>query len=192
MSCVHVHLVRHGQSEWNVIGQLQGQTAHPGLTALGREQAQQAATALARLVQPPAALWSSDLARALQTADIIGEHLGLEVVPDAALREQALGALEGTLTSALRAEESPKGVHVGDVRWGGGESTADVCKRIGDFLRHQLPSGLAHLILVSHGDTIRVARAWLQQRSHRDLEWDEIANGAVLTIVVRDTSKRAR
>lgn len=187
MSSVHVHLVRHGQSEWNVIGRLQGQTAHPELTTLGREQAHHAGTELARLVKQPAALWSSDLARAVQTARIIGEQLGLVVQLDAALREQALGSIEGTPTSALRAQDPPPGVHVGDVRWGGGESTADVYERVADFLRRELPSAPAHVILVSHGDTIRAARAWLQQRSHRDLEWDVIGNGAVITIAVSDT-----
>lgn len=187
MSSVHVHLVRHGQSEWNVIGRLQGQTAHPELTTLGREQAQHAATELVRRVKQPAALWSSDLARAVQTARIIGEHLGLPVQLDAALREQALGSIEGTLTSMLRAQEPPPGVHVGDVRWGGGESTADVYERVGGFLGRELPSAPAHVILVSHGDTIRTARAWLQQRSHRDLEWDVIGNGAVITIAVNGT-----
>ncbi len=192
MPPVHVHLVRHGQSEWNLIGRLQGQTAHPGLTTLGREQAQQAAAAIVGLVQEPAAIWSSDLTRAVQTADVIGSALGLAVRQDVALREQALGSLEGTLTSTLRAEQPPMGMHVGDVRWGGGESTADVYARVGRFLARELPAAPEHLVVVSHGDTIRVARAWLQRRSHRDLEWDEIRNGMVVTVVVPDAAALSR
>lgn len=185
MSLVRVHLVRHGQSEWNVIRRLQGQTAHPQLTDVGREQAAQAASVLTALGFITAALWSSDLVRARQTADIIGERLGLAVVEDPALREQALGRFEGALTSELHAEQTPSGVHVGDVRWGGGESTADVHARLGAFFRRELQHAPQEMIVVSHGDTIRAARAWLQGRSHRDLDWDDIGNGAVVSIEVR-------
>ncbi|MHB0927577.1 MAG: histidine phosphatase family protein [Candidatus Nanopelagicales bacterium] len=185
MSLVRVHLVRHGQSEWNVIGRLQGQTAHPQLTELGREQAAQAASTLAAMGLGTAALWSSDLVRALQTAAIIGERLGLAVAEDLALREQALGRFEGAHTSALHAEQTPTGLHVGDVRWGGGESTADVHARLGTFFRRELQHAPREMIVVSHGDTIRVARAWLQDRSHRDLDWDDIGNGAVISVEVR-------
>ncbi len=177
--------MRHGQSEWNVIGRLQGQTMHPQLTELGREQAAQAASVLAALGFGTTALWSSDLVRALQTAAIIGERLGLAVVEDSALREQALGRFEGALTSALHAEQTPPGLHVGDVRWGDGESTADVHARLGAFFTRELQHAPQDMIVVSHGDTIRVARAWLQGRSHRDLDWDHIGNGAVVSIEVR-------
>jgi len=39
-----------------------------------------------------------------------------------------------------------------------------------------------HVVLVSHGDTIRVARAWLLGRQHRDLEWAAIPNGSVTSV----------
>ena len=42
-----VYLVRHGQSEWNVLRLTQGQTPHPRLTGLGREQAARAAELIA-------------------------------------------------------------------------------------------------------------------------------------------------
>ncbi len=182
MPSVHVHLIRHGQSTWNREGRLQGQAVHPGLTALGQSQAGSAAAILAGVVDGPAALWSSDLVRAAQTAEVVGRRLGLPVQHDDALREQGLGALEGRLTRELRAEPVPEGVDVGDVRWGGGESTADVHARVGRFLARELPTAPSHLVLVSHGDTIRAARAWLLSRSHRDLDWDDIGNGSVVSV----------
>src|SRR3954471_13891038 len=68
-------LVRHGQSEWNAEGRLQGQTAHVPLTALGHEQAAAAAQRLAGL--RPGALVSSDLRRAVETAEHCARATGL-------------------------------------------------------------------------------------------------------------------
>jgi len=80
--------VRHGQSTWNVLDRLQGQTAHPPLTELGRAQSAHAAGSLAdagavRLLTSPAV-------RAQQTAEIIGSYLGLEVETEPLLLERDL------------------------------------------------------------------------------------------------------
>ncbi len=182
-SDVKVHLVRHGQSTWNLSGRLQGQTAHPDLTALGREQAALAAGVLASRVGGAVELWSSDLVRATRTAEVISARLRSPVRLDEALREQGLGSLEGRVTSALRPQPTPDGMGVGKVRWGGGESTSDVYARVDRFLRRVLPTAPANLVLVSHGDTIRVMAAWLRGRSHREVDWDTpVANGSVLTL----------
>ena len=85
-------LVRHGQSEWNAAGRMQGQTAHVPLTALGHEQAAAAARELAAL--RPGALISSDLHRAVQTAEHCARATGLPVTTTPALREQGYGVLE--------------------------------------------------------------------------------------------------
>ena len=186
---VVLHLVRHGESTWNVQRRLQGQTAHPALTPLGVRQAQDAAAVLASRVDDAAMLWSSDLVRARQTADVVGHRLGLPVRETAALREQALGSMEGRLTRDLVPEPTPPGRHISEIRWAGGESVADVHERIGAFLGGLLradgaeadgPRAMEH-VLVSHGDTIRIALAWLDGRGHRDVEWTPIPNGAVVT-----------
>ncbi|MCW2770949.1 MAG: hypothetical protein JWR27_2382 [Aeromicrobium sp.] len=80
--------VRHGQSTWNLIDRMQGHELSPPLTELGREQAAAAAESLvgAGVVR----LLSSPAVRARQTADIIGERLGLEVVEDPMLLEKGL------------------------------------------------------------------------------------------------------
>jgi len=190
---VTVHLVRHGQSTWNVEGRLQGQTPHPELTDLGRAQAAKTAEVLRdRLtgVNPARVrLVSSDLVRAEQTAEIIAEALDLPFVVDAALREQGLGVLEGRLTSELTAEPTPEGLDVTEVRWGGGESIEDVHRRLGAFLEEVLEEVLeearaarALLVLVTHGDTLGVAKAWLEGRSHREVAWEVVPNGSVVTV----------
>src|SRR3954471_231238 len=68
-------LVRHGQSEWNAAGRMQGQTEHVPLTELGHAQAARAAEELADL--RPGALVSSDLRRAVQTAEHCARSTGL-------------------------------------------------------------------------------------------------------------------
>jgi probable phosphoglycerate mutase len=165
-----VHLVRHGQSTWNVERRLQGQTAHPPLTDLGREQARRAADRLWGIDAP---IVSSDLVRARETARIIAA--GRPVTLDARLREQALGDLEGRLTRDLVAQ--PTEGEISEVRWGGGESLQDVYARLADFFAEQR----GDLILVTHGDTLRVALALLDGRTHHDVDWRQIPNGAVIT-----------
>ncbi len=184
---LQVHLVRHGQSTWNLARRIQGQIVHPGLTPLGRNQAEQAAATVRSRVDGRVALWSSDLVRAAQTAHIVGRLLRVPVQYDEELREQHLGSMQGLTTDQLSAEPTPEGRHVSEVRWASGESTQDVAARFGHFARRQLratPSTVGHLVLVSHGDTIRVARALLTGQSYRDLDWSPIPNGSVHTIAL--------
>jgi probable phosphoglycerate mutase len=91
-------LVRHGETDWNAEGRLQGQTDRP-LTDYGRRQARQLAEELAD--EELDAIYASDLARARETAEIVGERLRLPVVLDPDLREKDWGNWEG-LTSVER------------------------------------------------------------------------------------------
>jgi len=86
-----VLLTRHGQSEWNALGRWQGQ-ADPPLSDLGRRQAHEAARSLGGVD----AIWASDLLRAVETAAIIGDDMGVgPVVLDADLRERDAGEWTG-------------------------------------------------------------------------------------------------
>lgn len=171
-------MVRHGESEWNLQGRLQGQTLHVPLTALGLEQAERAAETVATLVPHGTEVFSSDQLRAHQTALRVAAVLGSTVQTTPLLREQALGELEGRLTSELVEEPVPDGMHLSEVCWGGGESVQQVHARCVQLLA-TLPVR-DHLVLVSHGDLLRVLLAVLDGRSHRDVEWTAIGNGEVL------------
>jgi probable phosphoglycerate mutase len=92
-------LVRHGETDWNAAGRLQGHTDRP-LNEYGRRQARELADRLAG--DGIAAVYASDLSRARETAEIIGARLGLEVVVDPDLREKDWGSWEG-LTADERA-----------------------------------------------------------------------------------------
>lgn len=91
--------VRHGETEWNRGGRHQGHLDSP-LTRLGRQQAIAMAEALSRLAIQE--IYSSDLGRALQTADIIAGRLQLPIHADARLRERNYGILEGLTLSEFR------------------------------------------------------------------------------------------
>ena len=91
-------LVRHGETDWNAEGKLQGHTDRP-LNDYGRRQAQILADRLAK--EKIDAVYASDLCRARETAEILGERLGLAVGVDPDLREKNWGSWEG-LTSDER------------------------------------------------------------------------------------------
>jgi broad specificity phosphatase PhoE len=99
---VRVLMLRHGQSEWNAVRRWQGSADSP-LTSLGREQAIETAWTLAGL-PPFSALWASDLSRALETAAIIGDALGLGTPRvDPRLREAHAGEWEGMTPDEIEA-----------------------------------------------------------------------------------------
>jgi 2,3-bisphosphoglycerate-dependent phosphoglycerate mutase len=176
-----VYLVRHGQSEWNVLRLTQGQTHHPRLTALGRAQAEGAAATIADDLAVRGLrcglLVSSDLARAAETAAVVGERLGVAVTLDVRLREQHLGTLEGrgyedTWAAAEAHDWSDPTLPIA-----GGESLEDVRVRMAavlDALDRSVPT-----VLVSHGDAIRSAVAHLSGVPPHEAPWVEVGNGDV-------------
>jgi broad specificity phosphatase PhoE len=150
-------LVRHGQSEWNAEGRMQGQTGHVPLTRLGHAQARQAARELAAL--RPGALVSSDLRRAVQTAEHCARATGLPFTTTPALREQGYGELEGRPSRELWDV-----VDWTDPHWAaeGGESLAQLHARVAGYLDRLRADPPADVVaLVTHGDTIRAVQAVL-------------------------------
>ena len=98
-------LVRHGQTDWNLTGRWQGQASDaPGLNETGRAQA----LALRKQIKGNnfSAIYSSDLLRARQTAELIAEPLGLTVTLEPRLREMNLGAGEGVLSEEIEVKYS--------------------------------------------------------------------------------------
>lgn len=177
-----VYLVRHGQSEWNVLRLTQGQTAHPRLTDLGREQARFAGALIADDLDGHVVtrVLSSDLARAQETAEVIAELLGAEVVPDPRLREQHLGDLEGRSYEETWAVAEAHDWSDPALPIAGGESLNAVRARMVEALG-QLGGDSAHVV-VSHGDAIRAAIASIKGEAAHDAAWVEVPNGAVARV----------
>jgi probable phosphoglycerate mutase len=92
VSITKLFLIRHGQSAGNAEGRFGGHSATP-LSDLGKEQAELVATALVK--ENINAIYSSDLLRAVQTAEPLARQLGLEIRTNSAFRERNVGVLEG-------------------------------------------------------------------------------------------------
>ena len=99
-----LYLVRHGQSAGNAEGRFGGHSPTP-LSKLGEEQAKITAAALAR--EKITAIYSSDLIRAVKTAEPLAELLDLPIIKTSAFRERKVGVLEG-LTFDESKEKHPK------------------------------------------------------------------------------------
>ena len=152
-------LVRHGETDWNRDGRWQG-GSDTQLNDLGREQARALAEELDGEID---VLYSSDLARARETAEIVAAKLGLEVRLDPRLRERGFGSWEGLTT--IEIEERFADAHR---RWLAGEGAGaddaeafeDFSARVEDFLSDvlRLHPG-EEVLVVSHGGSIRVIHA---------------------------------
>jgi probable phosphoglycerate mutase len=93
-------LIRHGETAWNAERRLQGHLDIP-LNAEGRRQAAMLGAALA--AEPIDLIVSSDLQRALQTAEAVAAPRSMAVVQDRLLRERCYGGFEGLLYSEIEA-----------------------------------------------------------------------------------------
>ena len=100
----HVLLIRHGQSEGNAERRFGGHTSTP-LSPRGRRQAN--ATAHALKAEDLTAIYSSDLARAVETAEPLAKLTGLTINSTTAFRERSVGVLEG-LTFEGAAHQHPE------------------------------------------------------------------------------------
>jgi 2,3-bisphosphoglycerate-dependent phosphoglycerate mutase len=138
-------LVRHGETDWNADGRLQGHTDRP-LSDFGRRQARQLAEELA--AESLEAIYASDLARARETAEIVGERLGLPVVLEPDLREKDWGTWEG-----LTAVERDRVEFVGESTEAHQERILRALRRISE--RHRDGGSV---LVVTHGGSMRRAQ----------------------------------
>lgn len=147
-------LIRHGETDWNAQGRIQGAADVP-LNARGLRQAALLGERLAG--EPFDAVYASDLARARATAETALP--GADVRLDPRLRELAYGVLEGKVWSDMSDEEAAIAAHWHEDPYArrvpGGESYADLTERVEAF-RAALPSR-GRIAAFSHGGTIRSA-----------------------------------
>ncbi len=159
MTAKRLVLLRHGQTAWNAARRVQGQL-DVEIDDTGHRQAAATAPVIAAL--GPVALWSSDSARARQTAAYVAKETGLDPSYDARLREYFLAERQGVTHeeyAALAPEE------FAEVRRGdfdvvpGGETAAQVSARVAAAVRELLASvGPGETaVAVSHGAAIRDA-----------------------------------
>jgi 2,3-bisphosphoglycerate-dependent phosphoglycerate mutase/probable phosphoglycerate mutase len=151
-------LLRHGQTDYNLAARMQGHLDSL-LTETGLAQATAAAPAIARLT--PDLLISSDLRRAVDTADVMGAATGLPVKLDPRLRETHLGDWQGRTVTEIE-QDWPGAIATwrSDPAWAppGGESRIEVVRRsrpVVEELDEQFAEGSnSTALLVAHGGLI--------------------------------------
>jgi alpha-ribazole phosphatase len=151
-------LIRHGETDWNKDDRFRGRSDIP-LNERGRAQSEQISRVLAN--EKIAAVYSSPLPRAMQTAEPLAQKLGLSVQARADLLDIDYGAWEGMPRDEIQAKfhdlyevwlKAP-----GRVRFPGGESTRQVRNRVENLLRELSEDHLGETVaLVSHRVTCHV------------------------------------
>lgn len=181
-------LLRHGETEWNLSGRWQGQDANTQLTDRGRAQAAVVARRLSSY--PIQAIYSSDLSRAFETAQIAGELLGLDPQPEPGLRESDIGAWTGLTWDQITArypDEVAAMFGGEDVRRGGGETYAELHARLQTAVESIIARHPGQMVLVvSHGAALRSLVAHALDASLSQLHRIAIGGNTALSILQVD------
>jgi len=154
-----LYIVRHGQTDWNLNGQIQGQNDIP-LNDTGRVQASDVANKLSRFNLEY--IVSSDLSRAAETAQIIGNKLNIRVEYDARLREYDFGILTGMTRQRL--DPNSELAFFTNPTYFDAEPFADAFARIREFMESVEYN--KNFLVVTHGGVINFALCYLEDKNN--------------------------
>lgn len=183
-------LIRHGQSQANVEGRMQGWLDSP-LSDTGRAEADALVRRLVRDGWPISAIYASDLLRAAQTAERLAAALGLPVVLDRRLREYGIGQLTGVVYRDIEFlyPDIWRGWHASNdlVPVPGEEGWPAMNERVSAALAdllaaHDTRAAGTAVAVVTHGGTIRTLLSHLLQLNVGGRLPFEFRNGS-LTVV---------
>ena len=179
-------LVRHGQSDWNNKNLFTG-WENPGLTKKGVEEAHKTGNLLKEENKNYSYLFTSILDRAINTADIILEELGIDqinIIRDQALNERDYGELTGLNKDAARKKWGEDQVHIWrrsfDVPPPGGESLKDTAERVIPYFRDKILPLLIednNILISAHGNSLRALVMHIEGLSSEEILTREIATG---------------
>lgn len=180
--------IRHGETDWNREGRLQGQRDIP-LNPRGRDQARAAGRMLARLAAdcgfdlPALDFVASPLGRTLETMRLLRQSAGLNADAfrtDARLKELSFGQWEGRTWSELKREDPGGMARRKADKWRfvppGGESYADLVERVLPAVQPLAPGA----VVVSHGGVARALLQALAGFDERTAQEADIWQGRVL------------
>lgn len=183
-----IYLVRHGQTDWNLEKKTQGHT-DISLNENGKEQAKLVSKVIKNYKIDK--IYSSDLLRAKETAEIINENFGLDIILDNRLREINYGDLEGVPRPTLTQDvwdvfnNNPEELNA--------EPITKVFNRIKSFF-DELDYN-KNIIIVTHGGALRTIMYYINNRDSFDKKiYDEkyrdtkINNGAFFECNLLDSS----
>lgn len=183
-----IYIVRHGQTEWNLLGKTQGH-GNSDLTPKGIEQAELLADSMTKY--PIDYIYSSDLGRAYQTAEIIGNKLSIEVEKTEALREMNFGTWEGRIIKDI-IEEDPElykmwrnEPHLAKIPQG--EKLSQIKERTDAFIKeiNEKYDG-KHIVLVTHSLCARIMLLSFLDSDVKNIYRINQANTALNIIELRD------
>ena len=169
-------LVRHGESEWNRAGRIQGQVNSP-LTDLGINQAKAISDHLSGiLLNQELEIYTSPLDRAIQTAEIIAQgidHPSSKIIIEERLNDFNVGEISGTFGWDKVAEIFPEQAQLrlqDPMRFhpSGGESGAEFEARLRSLLEDLMDDGTLKL-MVSHGIVNKFIRGILKNLSGKEM-----------------------
>ncbi len=182
MQATRIIAVRHGETSWNVEARIQGQL-DIGLNENGKWQAQRVGEALSS--EEVCALYTSDLARAHQTALSIAQATGVQAVPEQGLRERSFGLFEGKTFDEIQ-ETWPDHAHNWRKRmpeWQppqGGESLLQLRERVTRTLQELAARHPGEqIVVVAHGGVLdALYRVATGQEVNSPRTW-ELPNAAI-------------
>ena len=183
-----IYIVRHGQTEWNLLGKTQGH-GNSDLTPKGIEQAELLADSMTKY--PIDYIYSSDLGRAYQTAEIIVNKLNIEVEKTEALREMNFGTWEGRIIKDI-IEEDPElykmwrnEPHLAKIPQG--ETLSQIKERTDAFIKeiNEKYDG-KHIVLVTHSLCARIMLLSFLDSDVKNIYRINQANTALNIIELRD------
>ena len=150
-----LYIIRHGQTDWNVEGKIQGRQDIP-LNDMGRRQARALADGMKS--RPVASVYSSPQKRAMETAETLARAQGMAVIPVPELAEIGYGDWEGRTASDILAKERKLyeewWQHPATVAPPGGETLNQVdvrCKKAWERIKGEMKGDTA---VVAHGGTL--------------------------------------
>lgn len=149
-----IYLVTHAQSIHHIENRVGG-WYDTSLTEIGRKQAEKTGLFLKAVINPQdVALFSSDLKRAAETAEVIGKHLDKRAILDHRLREMSYGDAEGKPQSWFKNRMKPQpkdGDRINHRVYTGAESRLEVAERVTEALAAILKRDAKNTVIVSHG-----------------------------------------
>ena len=184
--------IQHTQSVHHTNGMV-GSWTDWELSELGVQQANKIGKKLKKeLLQKKFVMYSSDLLRAKQTAEIVGKHLGLTPVLRAELRERNLGKCCGKSVQWLRDNQEMQEKTVDDRLFSDAKSRRDEWNRLKPFYDEIMVGKDENIIIVSHGDLLSVFNTMFLGLDIETLNACEIFGlaGGVSHMIVNDDGKR--
>jgi broad specificity phosphatase PhoE len=164
-----IYLVRHGQTDWNLEKRLMGQT-NISLNDFGRAQAQSLGEEISDLKINH--IFSSDLLRTRETAEIVNKFIKVDISLDERLREINYGDMEGKLKETIKEFWNQFNAHPEQFN---AESLESVYNRIKSFFDDLARKDLSNVLIVTHGGALRMIMYYSENRNNFNKE-DYIKN----------------